>query len=634
MKPRSVPFVGRARPQARELEDPKQIAVFDFPTEKPGEGNGWEHGRRSTTVLTSQTLLRKVLRCFFYVALGHYFLVMHYLDLDRIVFDDTVTLEDVSLQRTGDGNLIVRYGIGDEIHINGQYATPGADIEAIVFADGRQITQAELNALPVNEVNGTANADELHGTPGADTLRGHAGNDTLDGGAADRLISNNHQTGADLLDGGTGADTYALYYGMGADHIIDTPDGQTNTLKLLEGATFDSVKITKQNNDLVVALRGGADSARVRDFFSNGGASNWQIASAGQGSQSLLDLYAAHSAATDSAATDALQNYQQQLLGEWRAGSVASFTLPNRVSIQSSWSQTTSHIRIRANGPVDDIVNAPVTLTTVGQFGVAQGLSVSGLTGYGQTSLTQRQVTPLVTSLTSNGSVIATQQAASTNTTTTRYTFDAGGGGPYANARSYSYSTSVFAISDIVETTFAGWVPLTLRQDNVGKFRLNVVKTTAVPVIEKLTGGAGGNAIYGALNSLGDHVALIDAGAGDDTVFAGQYDFAYGNSGDDVIDGGAYAYGGAGDDVITNARYIAGGAGDDLLFGGDGNDQLSGGDGKDTYIFNQSDGIETLIDTASDTLRTWNSSMGDDAPMRNLINKNKYLTENPAGRRL
>ncbi len=51
---------------------------------------------------------------------------------DRIVFGEGIMRGDVSLSRTGDGHLIVRYGAGDEIRVEGQYSVAGSDIERIV----------------------------------------------------------------------------------------------------------------------------------------------------------------------------------------------------------------------------------------------------------------------------------------------------------------------------------------------------------------------------------------------------------------------------------------------------------------------------------------------------------------------
>lgn len=83
----------------------------------------------------------------------------------------------------------------------------------------------------------------------------------------------------------------------------------------------------------------------------------------------------------------------------------------------------------------------------------------------------------------------------------------------------------------------------------------------------------------------GAPVMVLDAGAGDDTITAGdQSAYVFGNNGDDKIIGGTAAlaaFGGAGDDTLDMSfsadSYLDGGLGDDRLIGGDGDDQLFGG---------------------------------------------------------
>ncbi len=214
---------------------------------------------------------------------------------DRIVFDADITRADVTLLRSGDGNLTVRYGAGDEILVDGQYSIGGSGIESIVFADGHVISKAELDALEIGAVEGSAAADELFGTAGSDVLRAYDSDDYLDGGpsperrpAGARLV-----TGDDVLDGGTGSDTYALYWGMGNDRIIDATDGQSNTLTLLDGATLESVKTSRSGDDLLVAMRGGGGSALLEGFFVDGSAASWQITSTGRG-QSVAARFVQH----------------------------------------------------------------------------------------------------------------------------------------------------------------------------------------------------------------------------------------------------------------------------------------------------------------------------------------------------
>jgi Ca2+-binding RTX toxin-like protein len=500
---------------------------------------------------------------------------------DRIVFGEDITRAEVSLLRSGDGNLTVRYGNGDEILVEGQYRVSGSEIERIVFADGQVITKAELDALEIGVVDGTADADEIYGTAGNDVLRGQDGDDYLDGGPAPerRTAGARLITGDDVLDGGAGGDTYALYWGMGTDRIIDAVDGQTNTLALLDSVTLDSVSTSRDGDDLQVAIRGLGGNARIQGFFTDGGAASWQIASAAEGSQSLLDFYEAQSTAENTHVVNAMADYKQQLLGEWRAQSEPDINLPTHVYIRSTWTQTIS--RWTALGGVSPYpvwitvtsVNDPVEHTSISGFGARRGGRIVGLPLF-DNMVTQRLVAPVVTATISDDAFIAAEFSPDISTNSTSYTFNAGGGGPFSNLRTYSTANG-FVANVVIESSVEGWATLNLRTDGVGQFHLTVHQTLENPVIEEITAGTSNNTILGVLENEGNHVALIDAGAGDDVVTAGRYDFVFGNDGDDRITGGAYAFGGNGFDNLSGARFMAGGADDDFLSGGEGETTFS-----------------------------------------------------------
>jgi Ca2+-binding RTX toxin-like protein len=96
---------------------------------------------------------------------------------------------------------------------------------------------------------------------------------------------------------------------------------------------------------------------------------------------------------------------------------------------------------------------------------------------------------------------------------------------------------------------------------------------TATPVL--IEAGAGNDTVYGG---TGDDV--LDGGTGNDVVYGGAgNDTVYGGAGNDTIDGGSgddVIHGGPGNDVID------GGAGDDVIYGGSGDDVINGGADNDT----------------------------------------------------
>lgn len=80
---------------------------------------------------------------------------------------------------------------------------------------------------------------------------------------------------------------------------------------------------------------------------------------------------------------------------------------------------------------------------------------------------------------------------------------------------------------------------------------------------------------------------MLTFGPGDDIIDAlGGNDMVDADGGNDTV------FGGTGNDTLQ------GGEGDDTQAGGVGNDHLSGGAGQDTYLFNQGDGVDTIVDEA------------------------------------
>lgn len=122
-----------------------------------------------------------------------------------------------------------------------------------------------------------------------------------------------------------------------------------------------------------------------------------------------------------------------------------------------------------------------------------------------------------------------------------------------------------------------------------------------------IVGGKGNDTITGG--TLDDIIRgragndVIDGGKGNDFITgdAGN-DKITGGKGDDRVDGGDgddIIYGRDGDDIIVGGSgndQLIGDAGNDRLYGGIGDDKLAGGVGADTFVFNSSDGKDTITD--------------------------------------
>jgi len=147
-------------------------------------------------------------------------------DTDIVQFGAGITQEMLRVSYSGTfgtGGLTVRIGTsGDGLHFLGVSAddpsVPHA-IDRFQFADGTQLTFAQLFEREI-VVQGTGRSDgEMFGTFANDRMNGFGGSESLSAGAGnDRLEGG---TGNDALFGGEGEDTYIFELGDGFDRIED-----------------------------------------------------------------------------------------------------------------------------------------------------------------------------------------------------------------------------------------------------------------------------------------------------------------------------------------------------------------------------------------------------------------------------
>ena len=194
--------------------------------------------------------------------------------VNTLAFGSGITLADLRLVRNGD-DLVLQVGDqGDQVTLQGWYATDsyyrtnwtGSRLDSITFADGTSMTAAAL--LLQKPVNGTDGNDILNGYNGSndgrfgislaendwfsggqgdDTLFGDTGNDTLDGGAGTDILKGGE--GNDILIGGLGNDT--LYGGNGNDMFV-----------------FDTALSAPINQDIIMDFIAGQDKIQLdKDVF-------------------------------------------------------------------------------------------------------------------------------------------------------------------------------------------------------------------------------------------------------------------------------------------------------------------------------------------------------------------------------
>ncbi len=152
-------------------------------------------------------------------------------DTNRVQFGAGITQDMLRVSYNGTfgiGGLSVRISAsGDGLHFLGVSAEDPTEphaIDTFHFADGTQLTFAQLFDREVlvqgtgrsdGEVFGTFADDRMLGLGGSEALSSGDGNDTLIGG-----------TGNDILQGGAGSDIYVFNPGDGVDEIRDDPGEQ------------------------------------------------------------------------------------------------------------------------------------------------------------------------------------------------------------------------------------------------------------------------------------------------------------------------------------------------------------------------------------------------------------------------
>ncbi|MBK4738005.1 calcium-binding protein, partial [Noviherbaspirillum pedocola] len=153
-------------------------------------------------------------------------------------FSDNVTMDVKAVKA-----ISVYYG--DD---NGNYITGNNDSTNRIYGLGGNDT-----------LYGGAYADLINGGNGNDNLYGKEGDDVLDGGA-----------GNDSISGGDGSDTIRFGKGYGNDTLTDST---YYTVYVNDTVVFTDIASTEadyrqQGSDLVVLVKGSADSLTVKNFFS------------------------------------------------------------------------------------------------------------------------------------------------------------------------------------------------------------------------------------------------------------------------------------------------------------------------------------------------------------------------------
>ena len=208
-----------------------------------------EGGTGDDTYIFKQGYGQDIIRETYY-ALNSYY--------DTVKFGAGLTPNTMNIVRKGNDLVFKVNGSSDRLTIENQFDYPSEvlSVEEFQFDDGATVWTKEDMKRYLLKVTSTEGDDHLVGYSwtGQD--------DTLDGGL-----------GYDLLEGGFGNDTYIFKAGYGKDVIQEDAYGSNSyydTIRFGVGLTPETLSILRENDDLILKLRGEKDQLTIKNQFGAG----------------------------------------------------------------------------------------------------------------------------------------------------------------------------------------------------------------------------------------------------------------------------------------------------------------------------------------------------------------------------
>ncbi|OOV79688.1 calcium-binding protein, partial [Acinetobacter sp. ANC 5600] len=508
--------------------------------------------------------------------------------LDKILFTEEITPEQVSLKRSGN-DLIIQYSDNDQIKVQNFFNEEGATayrIDQIEFADETiwDIEYIKQQVILPSEANDTIKGynsnDVLSGLVGNDSLYGNAGNDTLTGGI-----------GNDYLDGGSGNDTYHFSLGDGKDTIssYDNVSNKVDQIVFTEGITPDQVSLKRLGNNLVIKYSED-DQVTVQNFFDSNGATAYRIDQIVFANETVWSLQTIKLKVLEaSEGDDVIQGYNSADLLNGGAGNDSLYGNEGNDILQGE----TGTDQLYGGAGNDTLIGGEGNDTLEGGAGndiyiFAANFGHDIISNYDNSAnrqdiiqFTDGQVqTDFTFRRINNDLVIRTLDGENSITVQNYFQTDALG----------AYRIDQIQFSDEMILDVEAVKALVL----LGTEGADILQAYASG--STISGEAGDDQIYGNTGSDqlygGTGQDKLYGGNGDDHLEGGaDNDQLYGGSGNDVLVGGTgddRLEGEDGNDILqgeTGTDQLYGGAGNDTLIGGEDNDTLEGGAGNDTYIF-------------------------------------------------
>ena len=198
---------------------------------------------------------------------------------DIVRFDDLPSTEVAGFIRQG-SDLVLYYGLDDQLTVRNFFDGTAYQIEAFQFSDGVVFGRAEIALRQLytegndqfngfadlaNNIQGLGGHDRITGGSLADTLSGDAGDDALQGGSGNDTLSGG--TGNDTLSGGAGNDTYLLGRGDGLDLLQDGASAsEADVLKFRDVASTEVLAVIRSGGDLILRY-GPGDQVTLQSYF-------------------------------------------------------------------------------------------------------------------------------------------------------------------------------------------------------------------------------------------------------------------------------------------------------------------------------------------------------------------------------
>lgn len=545
---------------------------------------------------------------------------------DVVVFGKNVSIEDISISRSGNNLVFSQIGTNNTLTIKNWYVKSGKQrVERFQFQDGLTLNASHILNI-ITDSGNNANIT-INGTTNDDFILSANGNDTITGGA-----------GKDIIVNQSGNTTYHFGPGHGQDTIYDYAGNDTLILD------FDNndVLYKRKGGDLVLKFKGYSDSLTVKDWFINEGnrietiqvhegsltstrvmeivtsasASNGNDILYGTSGNDSISAYSGDDFISTGAGNDTIQGglgndimmggtgndmyyvnddgdqvieYENEGT-DWVATTV-SYELPDNIEKMSLVGTAA------INGRGNDLDNIIYGNSNNNIFDGKAGTNT--LVGYGGDD------TYIINVSNANDSIVET----------------ADNGNDTVKA-SITYSISNKVNIENLELTGSDDINGTGNSNNnylIGNSGDNELR--GLGGNDTLYGGGGADTLYGG---LGDDTYIIDnttttivdgANQGNDTVIS-SINYTLGNNIENLTLSGTEDINGTGNAL---ANVITGNDGDNLIEGKAGNDSLHGGLGNDTYVFNLGNGEDTIFETGSNSTYTDRIVFGSGITLDNLV---------------